>query len=224
MASNIKPKDLFREAIFLSILSLASLAIYLFRVVNYETYFYLFLNWNLFLAALPWILTAITLLRPRLQKRKLALAGVLISWLLFFPNAPYILTDLFHLRKNLTIPLWFDLIMILFYAWTGLMFGFLSLQHLERIFENSISKLVMRLLIVFMFFIVGFGIYIGRYLRWNSWDIIGNPKPLIYDIANRFIHPTEHMHTWGMTFFMGLFLIILYLSLKYIRTNNIAPQ
>ncbi len=224
MASIIKPRDLFREAVFLGLLTLVCMSLYIFRTIKSDTYFYLFLNWNLFLAGLPWVFTSIILMRPKLQQRKLALTGVLLSWLLFFPNAPYILTDLFHFRENLVMPLWFDLILILFYAWTGLMFGFLSLHHLERIFQNKISKPIMTLIITLMLFVVGFGIYIGRYLRWNSWDIIGNPKPLLNDIAERIIHPTAHGHTWGMTFFMGLFLIILYWSLKYIRTNRIAPE
>lgn len=63
---------------------------------------------------------------------------------------------------------------------------------------------------------------IGRFLRWNSWDIITNPFNLMYDVGDRIVNPTEHPQTWGMTIFMGLFLIIVYLSFRVIikRTTN----
>lgn len=223
MATVIHPKEIYREVFLMSILSLTCVALYILRTILSDSPLYLFLNWNLFLATVPWVFTTLLLLRPGLQKRKLVVFSVLASWLLFFPNAPYILTDLFHIRKITVMPLWFDLVLILFYAWTGLMFGYLSLHHLERIFSSVLSVPKRILFTTFMFFIVAFGIYMGRYLRWNSWDLLSNPKPLLYDIGVRILYPFDHLHTWGMTFLMGLFLIILYWSLKYIRTNRIAP-
>lgn len=224
MSTPIRYNEILKETVFLGVLSIVSFSLYIFRIITSGTLSFTFLNWNLFLAALPWIASSVLLLNRKLQKNKLILTGVILSWLAFFPNAPYILTDLFHIRYTSSMPLWYDLILILSYAWTGLMFGFLSLQHLERIFRNILSKVKMNVLITLMFFITGFGIYIGRYLRWNSWDIIDNPAPLLNDIITRILNPAEHTHTWGMTFFMGLFLVILYGSLKYIRTNRIAPE
>jgi uncharacterized membrane protein len=68
-------------------------------------------------------------------------------------------------------------------------------------------------------FIGSFGIYVGRFLRWNSWDILTEPLHLIYDIGDRFINPFDHPRTWGMTIFMGIFLNMIYLSFRLIRTR-----
>jgi uncharacterized membrane protein len=143
-----------------------------------------------------------------------------VAWLLFFPNAPYILTDLFHLRLKTAMPVWFDLVLILSFAWTGLLFGFLSLWDIERLWSQSVRKTYVTFLSTGLLFAGSFGIYIGRYLRWNSWDAIPEPFNLIYDIGERIINPFAHPRTWGMTLLMGLFLNILYWSFRLIRKRD----
>jgi uncharacterized membrane protein len=73
---------------------------------------------------------------------------------------------------------------------------------------------------VILLFLGSFGVYLGRYLRWNSWDIITEPFRLFYDIADRIINPFEHPRTWGMTLFMGLFLTIIYWSFHLVRKRD----
>ena len=107
---------------------------------------FLFLNWNLFLAFVPWALTSLVILRPNLQQSRFMLLAILACWLLFFPNAPYILTDLFHLRARGDMPIWYDLILILSFAWTGLLFGFLSLWDIEKVLQNHLQKKYVSLL------------------------------------------------------------------------------
>jgi uncharacterized membrane protein len=69
-------------------------------------------------------------------------------------------------------------------------------------------------------FLGSFGIYLGRYLRWNSWDIINKPFQLMYDIGDRLINPFSHSRTWGMTLLFGLFLNILYFSFRLIKNRK----
>jgi uncharacterized membrane protein len=191
------------------------------------------MNWNLFLAFIPWALTSLAIIKPALQKSKARIALLLIVWLLFFPNAPYILTDLFYLRLRFTMPIWYDLLLILSFAWTGLLFGFLSLWDIEKILHNFIGRgtpasgsgrrprpFFITLLSTVFLFIGSFGIYIGRYLRWNSWDILTDPLELMYDISDRVANPFKHPGTWGMTLFMGLFLNMLYWSFRLIRKRG----
>lgn len=185
---------------------------------------FLFLNWNLFLAAVPWILSKIALKMPSFQTSKYLVFILLGVWLLFFPNAPYILTDLFHLRQRPSIPIWFDLLMILSFAWTGLLFGFLSLRDLENILKKKFNKSKISLLIITLLFVCGFGIYLGRYLRWNSWDILYEPLSIAKDVFIRFSYPLENLHTWGMTLLMGIFLNIVYFSLKLLEWNTNKKQ
>ena len=75
----------------------------------------------------------------------------------------------------------------------------------------------MRIISVLLLFLGSFGIYLGRYLRWNSWDIITEPFKLMYDVGDRLINPFEHPQTWGMTILMGLFLNMIYWSFRLIR-------
>ena len=198
----------------MGILTLFCFGISLFRFVYTDTKLFLFLNWNLFLAFIPWALTSLVMIKPNLQKSKVTLFVLLSSWLLFFPNAPYILTDLFHLRLKSSMPIWFDLVLILSFAWTGLLFGFLSLWDIERILFVSTKRFYVIITSIGLLFVGSFGIYVGRFLRWNSWDIITKPFNLIYDISDRIINPFEHPRTWGVTIFLGLLLNMIYLSFK----------
>ncbi len=166
-----------------------------------------------------------------LKEKKVIVLALLSTWILFFPNAPYILTDLFHLRlSSLSMPLWFDLVLILSFAWVGLMFGFMSLWDIEKILEHYLHTSRFRSLLRFplviplfssaLLFISSFGIYLGRYLRWNSWDLIAKPFEVICDISDRFINPILHPRTWGVTILMGLFLNIVYWSLRLVKQRK----
>jgi uncharacterized membrane protein len=227
MITQLKQARRFNETILLFAFSTMCLVLSIVRVFYSATPTFLFLNWNLFLAFIPWALSSMLIVYPQLQQKKLAVACLLGTWLLFFPNAPYILTDLFHLKLALGMPIWFDLLLILSFAWVGLLFGFMSLWDIEKILKRYLVtsrlkgllryRLSIPLFSSALLFIGSFGIYLGRYLRWNSWDIIAEPFALIYDIGDRFINPFEHPRTWGVTLFMGLFLNVVYWSLRLIK-------
>ena len=171
---------------------------------------FLFLIWNLFLAWIPyWIALCI----PKIYeffKSKIIIAFALLLWLLFFPNAPYILTDLLHIKVRTPIPLWYDVMMILTFAWTGLMLGFLSLFEVQLFLQKFIGKKMASLMSIIAIFLCGIGIYIGRFQRWNSWDIIANPFALIADVMETLIHPFAYMRTLGLAVVISIFLLLGY--------------
>lgn len=206
-----------RITLLLAIMSLICFSLSVFRVYKTNHSLFLFLNWNLFLAFIPWALTSIVAMNPFLQKNKWVLLPLLGSWILFFPNAPYIFTDLFHLRINTNVPIWYDLVLILSFAWTGLLFGLVSLHDIEKMLSHFIHKKMVTAISVFLLFVAGFGIYIGRFLRWNSWDIVRRPTDLLSDIADRFIDPLSHPRTWAVTILMGVFLNMIYWSMRAIK-------
>jgi uncharacterized membrane protein len=216
----LKKTDRFNETVFLGGLSIFCFSLSIFRYIYSDTRMFLFLNWNLFLAFLPWMFSSILMIYPKLQNNKLILYGLVLSWLLFFPNSPYILTDLFHLRIHTTMPIWFDLLLLLSFAWVGLMFGFMSLWDIEKLLSKKINNKFIPAISIVLLFLGSFGIYIGRYLRWNSWDIFRQPYSLASDIGDQIVNPFEHLRTWGMTFFMFLFLSVIYWSFKFIRKRN----
>jgi uncharacterized membrane protein len=196
-----------------------SISLSLLRVIATGSPMFLFLNWNLFLAIIPWLFTRYLHDRKATIHKWMYIA-LLATWLLFFPNSPYILTDLFHLKKSTSMPIWYDLVLILSYAWTALVFGFMSLHDIEMMSEKRYGVKKTNIILITLLFMASFGVYLGRFLRWNSWDIIANPFGLASDISDRFINPLDHPRTWGVTVLLGVFLNLAYFSMKYIRKQK----
>lgn len=186
------------------------------RVVWTHSLVYAFLAWNLFLAGLPLVFAA----GLRVTDKRVALFGLSALWLLFFPNAPYILTDLLHLQPRQNVPLWFDLLLLLSAAGTGLFLGLLSLRHIHERLRASIGEKRAWLIIAAVLFLSAFGVYLGRFARWNSWDVIAAPWALAWDIARRFLMPWHHIRTWAMTLGFGMLLLLAYVATHVLT----APQ
>lgn len=185
--------------------------------------FYIFLGWNLFLAWIPF-LCSILLIEARSNNRsKYIQAFLFLVWLIFFPNSPYIITDLFHLKQKFGIPLWFDLILILTFAWNGLLLGFASLFEIQRFLKKYFSSNIVHSFVAALMVLCSFGIYLGRYPRWNSWDIVSNPLNLFTDIFDMLIHPLNNTRMVGVTFFFSLFLIGSYWTLNAL-IQNFKPE
>lgn len=167
-----------------------------------------FLLWNLFLAWVP--LFIIYCWKKWQKKHPLTDFCFLAVWLLFFPNAPYITTDIFHFYYRDPIPLWYDLILMMSSVWLGLVLGYVSLYEVHEWLRVKFSKAKARIGVMGILTLSGFGMYIGRYLRWNSWDIMSNPLGLGQDILERVIHPFSHIRTWGATAGFTVFLLMSY--------------
>jgi uncharacterized membrane protein len=111
------------------------------------------------------------------------------------------------------MPLWYDLTMIFSFAWNGLLLGVLSVRQMEKIMEIFLKKKAGLLFVFPIMFLNSLGIYIGRYLRFNSWDIITDPFHLIKEILRLAIHPIEYKFVWSMVFCFSVFMTLLYLTL-----------
>ncbi|MBT4722584.1 DUF1361 domain-containing protein [Candidatus Falkowbacteria bacterium] len=215
MINILKQSKRLNLVIVLVLFSFFCFALSIVRVIYTHTNEYLFLNWNLFLAVIPFVITSVLIVKQVKNKYTLIVAGLV--WLLVFPNAPYMITDLYHLGFSDLATLWFDLVLIFSFAWVGLLFGIVSLFDIEKILKNYVNSKINNVVIILIIFLSSFGIYLGRYLRWNSWDIITNPIGLIVDILDRFIHPFSHPRTWIFTLLFGVFFTLIYWSIKIIR-------
>lgn len=171
---------------------------------------YLFLAWNLFLAWVPYAVSQ-KLIPAKNRWQILFLTGV---WLLFLPNAPYIITDFLHLKQRPPIPYWYDILLLFSAALNGLLLGLLSLLTAEKFLAGRFGNRISGLIILGSFFLCAFGIYLGRFLRWNSWDIITNPGEIATDILERVFNPFDHIGTWSVTLLFGGFFYVLYYSIK----------
>ena len=192
-----------RDLIALSTMALVLLG---FRVIKAENYRYLFLIWNLFLAFLPWLMSSRLLQTngwlPRL--------GLIVLWGLFFPNAPYIITDFVHFKRFSDIIWWYDILCIGSFAMAGLYFGFRSLNHVSTFIGQYVSRRTSAVLIGLYLFLTAFGIYLGRFGRWNSWDIVRDPIALSREVIDIVLNPSDNEQAWLMTVVLGLFLNVLY--------------
>ena len=181
---------------------------------------YLFLIWNLFLAWIPFVLSGvINHIYQNAQKRMwakilLGLCGVL--WLVFFPNAPYMLTDFVHFSgrnflnfSNGVIPFeaWYDFIVFSSFIITGFLIGFISMRIVHMIVKNMLGT-VWGWIFAFVSLSLGsYAIYLGRFIRLNSWDIWHNPAKLAESVSNSF-SPTNLLFVILLT----MMLFVLYLA------------
>jgi uncharacterized membrane protein len=170
---------------------------------------YLFLLWNIFLAWIPFAISS--LFNKMYNKSRWARALVFCCWFLFFPNALYIVTDLVHLGRESSVPKWFDVLLLFSSSVVGLMMAFISLYRVEEYLHKTVNKHVHSVLVVFILFLGSFGVYLGRFLRWNSWDILSNPFQLLLSVCQRIIYPFDHAQTWGVTVTLTVFFYLLYL-------------
>lgn len=173
---------------------------------------YLFLVWNIFLAWVPFFISGL-FNRINIKSKWLQLF-IFCCWLAFFPNALYIITDLVHLELKTTVPKWFDAILLFSSSIVGLIMAFISLYRVEKYLYKFFPDKVVTCLILVIMFLGSFGVYLGRFLRWNSWDIISNPFQLIGSIGYHVISPVDHFQTWGITFILTVLFYLLYFSAK----------
>jgi uncharacterized membrane protein len=189
-----------------------------FRMVYSGSIRYLFLLWNLFLAWIPFQISLYLTGKKVARKR---LSGLLLAgWLLFFPNTLYIITDLIHLDAKTNVPVWYDAVLLFTAAGTGLLMAFASLYKVETFLLQKLSASATNKIILTCLFLGSFGVYLGRFLRWNSWDIIADPINLVKEIAVRFIFPVEYFHTWAITLLFTGFFSLLYFAVKSCSVNE----
>jgi len=213
-----------RQALYPVVLS-SGLACGLFasRVYLSHTFTYAFLVWNLFLAWFPYLSSlwaAHTHWRYPQVWWYLLIPGAL--WLIFFPNAPYILTDFWHLRARAPIPIWYDIGMLAAFAWTGLFLGVFSLRTMHRLVQRFAGPIVGWLFVLSSIGLGGLGIYLGRFLRWNSWDLFVRPGRVLTDVVVRVLNPWSYPGAFGVTLLFAAFLLICYLTFVAVPSHEQA--
>ena len=174
---------------------------------------YSFLIWNLFLAWIPFGIAYVTYTTS--IKRRWLYAVIPVSaflWLIFFPNAPYILTDFQHLSyAGSDIPVWYDVILLIWFSFTGLFLGMVSLFLMQEIVRREFGRWFGWGFVVLVAALTTVGIYMGRFLRWNSWDILGNPGGLAQFTLYYLINPTPRslvFFSLFTPFFLFIYLLL----------------
>lgn len=208
------------------ILSVIGSAMVYYRIVQTGEFAYLYLIWNLFLAWVPFIVALmivyIVQLQPIEKGRKALLFPLGFVWLFFYPNAPYILTDYIHMRGipfyvfrngrfsefNTDLLVWYDFLMNSLFILTGFLLGFASLFLLHQVVKHTYGHAIGWGFVGIVLYVSSFGIYLGRFIRWNTWDIIANPSALLRSIVD-----SLHMESFAFTMLFGSFLLLMYAAL-----------
>ncbi len=189
-----------------------SIMLFVYRLFKSEQLSYIFLLWNLFLAFIPWWISSYLKQKNSFQLKHIPLFAL---WLLFLPNAPYILTDLFHLRVRNPLPLWFDLVLILSFALIGMLVFLKSLKDVFNILKNYLNPFYFACVTPFIFWLISFGLYLGRFLRFNCWDII-HP----FRLAKAGFSILFQKDTIGFTCIFSVFMYFLYFITMSMNQNE----
>lgn len=192
----------------LSALVVAMVAI---RVAYSGNSYYEALVWNLLLAWIPFALALRVYDGSRHGSSRLPLWAGGILWLVFFPNAPYIVTDFKWLRTWTGAPIWYDVVLVSSAAWCGLLLGFMSLYLMQAVVRRAVGTVKAWLFVLAVLALSSFGIYLGRFLRWNSWHVFTRPGALAADVWPRLVHPLEYPKTIAVTGLFTAFLVATYL-------------
>jgi uncharacterized membrane protein len=193
----------------LALASGAGVALVAARFVRSHQFAYSNLVWNLFLAWLPLGFAFLACRFRGSPRRWLACAFL---WLLFLPNSPYLVTDLVHLKPRPPVPLWFDILLVQSFVLTGLLLGFLSIYLMHHLVSHSFGWRTGWIFTCVILGLTGFGIYLGRFERWNSWDIFLSPFALFSYICDVLVHPRANKTAVVFSTLCGAFLLLTYLA------------
>ena len=206
----------------LTLLTLTGLSLVVMRgLLTGNWWFFVMLTWNLFLAWFPLgvVLVLRDLRKAQFQSRWLLWGGLAI-WLAFLPNAPYIITDLFHIRYVDQPLLWFDTMTLFVFALTGLLVGLYSVLIVHRMLRPIVGNLLIWVLLMGSQILSGFGIYLGRVGRWNSWDVLASPSALTVAIARAYHDHLSIKLTLAYGFVLFAFYVAFYWYVEHEDTTH----
>lgn len=158
-----------------------------------------FLQWNLFLAAVPWL---VALALPYARSARLYWP-LFFVWLAFFPNAPYLVTDFVHLRARPPVPLWFDVLFFSAFAAAGCALGWDSLARVHGSLRRRIGARAALVIVALTVVLCGFGVFLGRFARLNSWDVLVDPLQVVRSSAQALSQPRALVFSLAFSALVG---------------------
>jgi uncharacterized membrane protein len=207
----------------LALCSAAATAMFVVRADWTDSTVFYFLPANLFLAWLPMMMALglrLSMRHTGSMRRPLIFACASL-WLLFLPNAPYLITDMVHLEPRQMVPLWYDALMLVAFAWTGLALGLVSLYLVQDYMERIAGAAASWMLAATALALCGAGIYAGRFLRWNSWDVLVRPGYIAESSLVILLHPLANQHVYTTSGAFAAFLMAAYLV--FVATIQLRP-
>ncbi|NVN96947.1 DUF1361 domain-containing protein [Candidatus Nomurabacteria bacterium] len=201
------------------IVYLLSLAVFLniLRIFLFGSTTFVYMFWNIFLASVPFFISLFLLGRTNKDNitKPIFIIGF-IFWFLFLPNAPYVITDFIHLGRIHAVPVMYDMFLLFASASVSLLMGLYSIHHMEKMLLLKFTRKIANIIIIVTIFFASFGVYLGRYLRFNSWDLFISHNSLISSICKVFTQSNAYANVYGYTL---LFFIFIYISYKSFQSS-----
>lgn len=201
-----------RLGLSLLISSSVSVGLFLVGTRTNRTFDLSYLIWNLFLA---WIPLGISLWLHKILKHQLwsswSALAVTFIWVVFLPNSFYMISDYIHIQDVSSTNVLYDSVMFTSFIFNGVILGFLSVYTIHLDLLQRVRKMNAHSVIATVFFLCSFAIYLGRDLRWNTWDVLINPGGVIFDVSDRIIHPLRYPQSYSTTLTFFVLLGSLYL-------------
>jgi uncharacterized membrane protein len=213
-----------RHSVYLLVLwTMLAGALLAARTVYTGTQQYGFLVWNLFLAWIPYLASLWAGAGPNRgprQWRRLLLPGVV--WLLFLPNAPYIVTDLIHLGHHRSaMPIWYDAVLVSTFAFTGCLLGVVSLRIMHGCVRSCTGSVTAWVFAMAAIGLCGPGVYMGRVLRWNSWDVLTRPTGMLKTVLGAVADPLGHWPAVAASLTFAGFMLGCYVTFVALRAERV---
>lgn len=196
--------------------SLSAITLLLLRVKITHNIFLMFLIWNLFLAIVPYFLSTSIYTNFFDKDKKIQNTIYAVIWLLFIPNTFYIITDFTHLHYNNALQFGLDFLIISCFSFAGFYLGLLSLHHIHLLSIAKYGNKIGNLYVLTISFLSSFGIYLGRVLRFNSWDIVSKPIELVFTSISALFN----IETIIYTLQLGSIIWISYILFYYWKQNQ----
>lgn len=199
---------------FIGWLSLLCISLFLVRVAVTGVWRFSFVVENLALAWLGlffgWLLANQLLNRNWLSWQNVLLT---ILWLMFLPNTWYVLTDFIHVSVTGEISQLYDIVLIATLVFSGFIMGFASLFIVHREFLGRLGRAVSAEIVTLVILLSSFTIYLGRDLRWNTWDVITNPAGVVLNVSDRVIDPLGNPRALNVTALFFILIWVMYFGL-----------
>jgi uncharacterized membrane protein len=172
--------------------------------LSYPTRFFV---WNLVLACIP-VCFAVGFAAVR---RRIWLIPLGLCWLAFLPNDPYLVTDLVHLSGD--VELWRHVMQYGIAAWTGVMLGVVSMHLVCQRIDREFGAVTGWIAVVVSVGLCAIGVVIGRFQRWNSWDLVTQPRAVAATTLDWVRSPFAYVQSTGVALAVGAFFGLAYLTL-----------
>lgn len=147
-------------------------------------------------------------------------AALGLVWLLLLPNSGYLITELNlnHRREGERVPEWYDVLLVLVLAMSGVLTTVLNVFLVVLVGLTSVGGdsaeilggLPARLFEAVLLLLVAWGIYLGRHVRLNSWDV-KHPRHLVRKVVDHLRSPGAGGNAIGFTLLGALFFGLIYL-------------